>query len=307
MNVKLIIAGFTLLVLMTTVAFADGNPPSGLIDDDAAGWIWSGMQEADSLDLHGGTAHAGGPGAYGEFTFQGTGVDVISGSGQTVTINGRTHRAGKAKISIDGKQVVLSTVQSAGDTLAHAAGLKNGVHVLQIEPVGGWVAVDYIVVTGVDHTGGGVAPTFVGATGASDRRWQFEDCDYFDGGIPRPGMPGFYRPGNISVEPASDMDGGYDVANIRTNEWFEWERVPAEGHKRILVRVACWAKDAQLHLVIDGAPQPPVTLPVTGDFQAYTTVNVGAYYFGDQPVHTIRIVSHTQDAMNLNWWQVINE
>jgi len=305
MNLKLIAAGFALLTVIATAALADGNPPSGLIDDGAAGWIWSGMQEADGLDLHGGTAHAGGPGAYGEFTFQGTGVDVISGCGQTVTIDGRTHRAGKAKISIDGKQVVLSTVQAAGDTLAHAGGLKNSIHVLQIEPVGGWVAVDYIVVAGVDRAG--VAPTFVGAAGAADRRWQFEDCDYFDGGIPRPGMPGFYRPGNISVEQASDVDGGYDVGNIRSNEWFEWERVPAQGHKRILIRAACWLKDAQLHLIIDAVAQPPITLPVTGDFQAYTTVDAGSVDFGDQPVHTIRIVSHTQDAMNLNWWQIVNQ
>lgn len=305
MNLKLIAAGIAFIGLMATTALADGTPAPGIIDDGAAGWIWSGMQEADGLDLHGGTAHAGGPGAYGEFTFQGTGVDVISGAGQTVTINGHTHRVGKAKISIDGKQVVLSSAQSAGDTLAHAGGLQNSLHVLQIEPVGGWIAVDYIVVVGADHSG--VAPTFVGAAGASDRRWQVEDCDYFDGGIPRPGMPGFYRPGNISVEQASDVDGGYDVGNIRTGEWFEWERVPAQGHKRILIRAACWTKDAQIHLVIDGVVQPAITLPVTGDFQAYTTVNAGSYDFGEQSTHVVRIVCHSQDAMNLNWWQVVNQ
>src|SRR3569833_1169232 len=132
MKLKVIAAAMAFSAFMATAAVADANSATGIVADGASGGIWSGMQEADALDLHGGTAHAGGPGAYGEYTFQGTGVDVISGCGQTVTIDGHTHRAGMAKITIDGKRVIESSATAAGDILAHVTGLPNSVHVLQI-------------------------------------------------------------------------------------------------------------------------------------------------------------------------------
>lgn len=122
------------------------------VDDADAGWIWSGMESYSDPALHGATGHAGGPGSYGAYTFHGVSVDVYGFSGPALVIDGRAHKTGNMKISIDDKEVA-TTSEKGGDNayevvLAHVSGLTDGNHVLQVAPDAGWGVVDYIVVHG---------------------------------------------------------------------------------------------------------------------------------------------------------------
>lgn len=149
----------------TADAFGQPSPSStkaalsaspGLIDDTEAGWIWHNMSEYDDPQLQGGTGHAGGPGSYGAYTFQGSSVDVICMTAPSITVDGRVHKIGRARFSIDGKLVATAAAntsdQQYGVSLFHVADLADTIHVLQIEPEGGWLVVDAIRVgqTGVD-------------------------------------------------------------------------------------------------------------------------------------------------------------
>ena len=165
-----------LMLILSAASAAPVTSPvaNGLIDDSAPGWVWNGMTEYDDPGLYGGRAHAGGPGGYGSFTFTGTSVDVVGVSTPEVQMDGRVHRAGLLKVSIDGKDVSTSTMKSATTqykfTGAHVTGLTRGIHVLEVTPVGGWVVVDYIQVVDPSAQAGAtpgdvpvaVAPTRLG-------------------------------------------------------------------------------------------------------------------------------------------------
>ena len=133
--------------------------PSGMIDDTAAGWIWHGMVGYEDPSLRGGTAHAGGPGSYGAYTFRGGSVVIAGYAGDSVKVDGRLHKMGRAKISIDGKaagSINLTRADGDGDVVLYTLhGLSDSLHVLQIEPEGGWAVVDYIDVTTADASPGG--------------------------------------------------------------------------------------------------------------------------------------------------------
>src|SRR3569833_1405454 len=141
-----------------------GPPPLGgsvaiqTVDDADAGWIWSGMDGYSDPDLHGTTGHAGGPGTYGAYTFTGTGVEIYGQSGAAVEVNGRVHKLGSVKVSLDGKTSSEATEKSTGTVynylLVKIEGLTQGTHVIQIEPDSGWCVVDFVLVHGSTSTGG---------------------------------------------------------------------------------------------------------------------------------------------------------
>lgn len=135
-----------------------------LVDDADAGWTWSGFVEYDDPQLHGGTAHAGGPDSYAVYTFTGTGVDVYVMDGPQIAIDGRGHRLGRMQVSIDGHvKGDAPTQKPAFDYNVDGfsvTGLSSGVHVLKIDPQDGWVAVDYIrVQSGSEDTPQGTSST----------------------------------------------------------------------------------------------------------------------------------------------------
>jgi len=149
-----IIGGFA--ALPCRALDAPQAPPavsSSVVDDANAGWTWSGFVEYDDSQLHGGTAHAGGPGNYAVYTFTGTSVDVIVMKGPSITIDGRHHRVGSMQVSIDGHLKGDESLRSDSPDYNvdgfSASGLSSGIHVLKIDPQDGWVVVDYIRV----HTG----------------------------------------------------------------------------------------------------------------------------------------------------------
>ena len=123
-----------------------------VIKNDAPGWMWYGMDAYENPALPDGAAHAGGPGTYAMYTFQGSGVDVYSMRALTMVMDKRSHRMGKLKISIDDKEQATIDV-GAADPDYHAkifsvTGLSAGNHVLQLDPVGGWAVVDSLVISG---------------------------------------------------------------------------------------------------------------------------------------------------------------
>ncbi|BDI28344.1 hypothetical protein CCAX7_003950 [Capsulimonas corticalis] len=129
-----------------------GSAATGtVVKNDAAGWMWYGMIPYENAALPDGAAHAGGPGTYAMYTFQGSGVDVYGMRAMTVVADKRTHRTGKVTISIDDKE--QGTID-LGDTnidyhakIFSITGLAAGNHVLQVNPVGGWAVVDSLVIS----------------------------------------------------------------------------------------------------------------------------------------------------------------
>ena len=122
-----------------------------VVKSDAIGWMWYGMIPYENPLLPDGAAHAGGPGTYGMYTFQGSGVDVYGMRSLTVVADKRTHRVGKVKISIDDKELATIDV-GAADADYHAkifsiTGLAGGNHVIQVTPLDGWAVVDSLVIS----------------------------------------------------------------------------------------------------------------------------------------------------------------
>lgn len=139
-----------------TPAKADRLPPAtpgNLLDDNDDGWTWDGMDSISDTQCQGGTAHAGGPGSSGIYLFKGTDVAVYTISGPHLAVNGKANPMGKLKVMLDGKEqqtVDLSAPTTAYNFKAYSvSGLSGGNHVLELRPVDGWAAIDYIQVSDV--------------------------------------------------------------------------------------------------------------------------------------------------------------
>lgn len=126
-----------------------GAGTATVVDDQDAGWTWSGMAEVDDPQFHGGTAHAGGEGTYCAYTFHGTGVKVIGLGGKSIALGGHRRTLGSAKVTIDGKPVAWQPAGAQTDgivTLFETSGLTDGNHVLSVAADGGWIVIDDIQV-----------------------------------------------------------------------------------------------------------------------------------------------------------------
>jgi hypothetical protein len=139
----------------------------------------------------------------------------------------------------------------------------------------------------------------------AELKFEAEGCDYFGGGSPG---SNYYRNGNIGIEPTSDAGGGFDVGWINANEWLEWREVPIQGSAiHLQVRVASPNSNCRLHFVVDGSTYPTLTIPNTGGWQAFTTIESGAQYqFPKGSTHTVRLVCET-GGFNINYWQYHND
>ena len=139
-------------------------------------------------------------------------------------------------------------------------------------------------------------------------KFEAEACDYFGGANGGNGQVNYYRNGNLALEAAGDAGGGYDVGWIYAGEWLEWEQVAIQGtNVHLRVRVASPNNNSSLHFVIDGVTYPSLTVPNTGDWQIYTTIESGAtYVFPKNTSHTVRLVCET-GGFNINYWQYHND
>lgn len=130
-----------------TVAPTQSKVPE-TIDDKAPGWTWKGMIELDDDNMFKGSGHVGGPGTYADYTFSGTGVQVYGLAAPTIVVDSHSHSMGSASAWIDGKLAGTNSVNNK-DTLYRfivfkVDGFPEGSHILHLEPVGGWIDIDYI-------------------------------------------------------------------------------------------------------------------------------------------------------------------
>lgn len=137
----------------------DASPVAGIVEENVPGWIWRDTVTIEDTLFHGGAAVAGGPNCYGSFTFHGTGVEVFAIAGPAVVAEGRAHKPGRIKVLLDGKpQTEISLYRSSDQSdvsVFKATKLSDGNHVLELQAVGGWIAVDYLKIEGPASSSGG--------------------------------------------------------------------------------------------------------------------------------------------------------
>lgn len=116
---------------------------------------------------------------------------------------------------------------------------------------------------------------------------------------------GKYRDDALDVEATSDIGSGWDVGAIATGEWEQWNEIPLQGTENLKLRVASPLTGGQVRFVIDGVAGPTVTVPNTGGWQAWQTIDAGTFQFNPGTYHTVK-VEYVHGGLNLNWWQAIN-
>src|SRR5580704_11828638 len=104
-SVMLILMASTMLVARVTAAPV-------VIDTTHSGWIWSGMSEYDDPAIASGKGRAGGPDSYAAYTISGTSVSIAMMQAPSISVDGRSHRMGKVKISIDGSTKAVARLYS---------------------------------------------------------------------------------------------------------------------------------------------------------------------------------------------------
>jgi len=278
---------------------------SGLVDDNAAGWIWRGMDEIDDSQFSGGTAHAG-DNAYCAYTFHGAGIEVVGMSGATVSVGNRSHKLGKAAISIDGKPVSTVNLYNAstnyGVSLVHVTGLSDGNHVLEITGASGWIVVDCAYVLGSNSQ----APQSVPVS-----------------------TPGALSDGNYRLHPKHAIDKCLDVATFATdgvivginhvdaNRPQIWHVAPLGGGRFKISSLA--ATNLALTLVppsaADGAPAAHLYGYIADPAQELSITSSGDGYFrispssnGDVVLDVFKLLTADgTQTITYKWWGADNQ
>jgi hypothetical protein len=113
---------------------------------------------------------------------------------------------------------------------------------------------------------------------------------------------GVYRTDGLDVQTTTDTNGGWNVGAIATGEWEQWDQVPLQGTTDLKVRVASPNTGGRLRFVVDGVAGPTITVPNTGGWQIWQTVDAGTFQFMTGTYHTVQVQNVT-GGYNLNWWQ----
>jgi hypothetical protein len=116
---------------------------------------------------------------------------------------------------------------------------------------------------------------------------------------------GVYREDDLDVQTTTDTHGGWNVGNTATGEWEQWNEVPMQGTTDLKVRVASPNTGKQLRIVVDGVAGPTITVPNTGGWQTWQTVDAGTFQFKTGTYHTVQVQNVT-GGYNLNWWQAVH-
>lgn len=135
-------------------------------------------------------------------------------------------------------------------------------------------------------TGGGGTPLEAGASTSFGGRTvtlpgtiEAEDFDEGENGIAyrdttSGNSGGQYRATGVDIEDSSDAGGGHDVGWAFAGEWLKYTvSVATAGVYDVEVRVASAAPGGTFHIEVNGTDiTGPLTVPNTGDWQAWTTV-----------------------------------
>ena len=106
----------------------------------------------------------------------------------------------------------------------------------------------------------------------------------------------------MRMETTSDAGAGFNVSNVDNNDWMSYPiNVPAAGWYNVQFRVATPYSGGQFALSKNGADLVAVTVPNTGGWQAWQTVNASVYLSAGQ--QDLAIYSRV-GGWNMNWWQL---
>jgi hypothetical protein len=114
-----------------------------------------------------------------------------------------------------------------------------------------------------------------------------------------------YRNDNLDVQTTTDTGGGWTVGAIAAGEWEQWSQVPMQNTEDLKVRIASPNSGSQLRFVIDGVAGPTITVPNTGGWQTWQTIDAGTFQFNSGTYHTVQI-QYLTGGFNVNWWQATN-
>jgi endoglucanase len=105
----------------------------------------------------------------------------------------------------------------------------------------------------------------------------------------------------VQAEPTQDAGGGLNVGYIDENDWMEYSiNAPAAGTYDIRFRVAAPTGGARLQVAtIDGVVLATVTIPNTGSWQTWQTVDAQVTLAQGQ--QKIYIISAHSQSWNINW------
>jgi predicted amidohydrolase len=192
---------------------------------------------------------------------------------------------------------------------------SNGTHTLTATAIdtAGNSASSSITVNVSNGSAPGTSAPFTGTPASLPGRIQAEDFDdggqsvaYSDATAGNSG--GQYRQTDVDLEVTGDTGGGYNIGYVRAGEWLNYTvTVAAAGTYNIRVRVAAPAAGGTFHIESNGADRTgPITIPNTGAWQAWTTINATASLPAGQQV--LRIVADTSGPTgvfgNINWLEV---
>jgi len=268
---------------------------STVVDDASMGWMFSGMQEFDNPDLFGGSGHAGSPGSTGAYTFNGTGIAVYAMTGPSVQLDGRFHKMGMVRISIDG-HLKASESLLRGDTqykvmVFNESGLPPGNHVLQVAAADGWIVVDYIQVSRQDkmvestsapsdredNAGdkpyGGIPARIPGTIYAANYNVGGQHVAYFDTTTGNAGA--VYRHDDVDIEKCTAMPDSYDIGAADNGEWLKYTvSVEATRTYALTFRIASQGQ-GWLHVEDESGANitGPVYVPNTGGWQQWSDIS----------------------------------
>jgi hypothetical protein len=108
----------------------------------------------------------------------------------------------------------------------------------------------------------------------------------------------------VQTEPTNDGGTGLNVGYIDANDWMEYKIiVPEEREYNLKLRVASKDGDGLLKIIKGIADTVQVTIPKTGDWQAWTTLNTTINLTKGQK--TIKLLV-AKGGFNLNWIEFEN-
>jgi hypothetical protein len=97
-----------------------------------------------------------------------------------------------------------------------------------------------------------------------------------------------YR-GDLGVQTTTDVGGGWNVGYVKPGETETCLQLPMQGTEDLKIRVASPSSFAKLRFVVDGVPGPVVSVPNTGGWQNWQTIDAGTFRFEPGTYHTVQL------------------
>ena len=179
----------------------------------------------------------------------------------------------------------------------HPVRLAAGTHTLTLAFQGDGQNLDWLELTPVAPTPGGTPfkPLAIpGTIQAEDYDLGGDAVGYHDTTIGNSG--GAYRQDHVDIE---TIAGVTNVGWIREYEWLQYTATVAQaGSYTMTARVASPNSGRTITVTVDGAPVGTITVPNTGSFSAWRTVQVPVSL--PAGTHAVRLTFHG-DGQNLDW------